>query len=52
VLLQLFFSQLAHRDSYCEGGHGLSTGSLGKGGDVADVQNVLCVCRTTLFRMS
>ncbi|KAK7051487.1 hypothetical protein VNI00_004461 [Paramarasmius palmivorus] len=29
------------RDSYCEGGHGLSIGSLGKGGQVADVQNVL-----------
>ncbi|PPQ93425.1 hypothetical protein CVT25_004497 [Psilocybe cyanescens] len=29
------------RNSYCEGGHGLSIGSLGKGGSVADVQNVL-----------
>ncbi|ETW86713.1 glycoside hydrolase family 28 protein [Heterobasidion irregulare TC 32-1] len=29
------------RNSYCEGGHGLSIGSLGKGGQVADVQNVL-----------
>ncbi|KAF7292275.1 Pectin lyase-like protein [Mycena kentingensis (nom. inval.)] len=29
------------RNSYCEGGHGLSIGSLGKGGAVADVQNVL-----------
>ena len=29
------------RDTYCEGGHGLSIGSLGKGGSVADVQNVL-----------
>lgn len=29
------------RDSYCEGGHGLSIGSLGKGGQVANVQNVL-----------
>ncbi|KAF7307636.1 Glycoside hydrolase family 28 protein [Mycena indigotica] len=28
------------RNSYCEGGHGLSIGSLGKGGSVADVQNV------------
>ncbi|KAF5384812.1 hypothetical protein D9615_000967 [Tricholomella constricta] len=29
------------RNSYCEGGHGLSIGSLGKNGQVADVQNVL-----------
>ncbi|KAF4604479.1 hypothetical protein EYR40_003253 [Pleurotus pulmonarius] len=29
------------RNAYCEGGHGLSIGSLGKGGQVADVQNVL-----------
>lgn len=29
------------RNSYCEGGHGLSIGSLGKNGDVADVQNIL-----------
>ncbi|KIY67535.1 glycoside hydrolase family 28 protein [Cylindrobasidium torrendii FP15055 ss-10] len=29
------------RNSYCEGGHGLSIGSLGKGGSVADVQNIL-----------
>ncbi|KAK7063605.1 pectin lyase-like protein [Favolaschia claudopus] len=28
------------RNSYCEGGHGLSIGSLGKGGAVADVQNI------------
>ncbi|KAJ7144808.1 pectin lyase fold/virulence factor [Mycena crocata] len=28
------------RNSYCEGGHGLSIGSLGKGGQIADVQNV------------
>jgi hypothetical protein len=31
------------RDTYCEGGHGLSIGSLGKDGQVADVQNVLLV---------
>ncbi|KAG5638506.1 hypothetical protein H0H81_012311 [Sphagnurus paluster] len=29
------------RNSYCEGGHGLSIGSLGKNGQVADVQNIL-----------
>jgi len=29
------------RNSYCNGGHGLSVGSLGKAGAVADVQNVL-----------
>ncbi|KAJ7631646.1 pectin lyase-like protein [Mycena polygramma] len=28
------------RNSYCEGGHGLSIGSLGSGGSVANVQNV------------
>ncbi|TCD67912.1 hypothetical protein EIP91_011846 [Steccherinum ochraceum] len=32
---------LAHSNSYCEGGHGLSIGSLGKGGSVADVQDIL-----------
>jgi len=31
------------RNSYCNGGHGLSISSLGSGGAVADVQNVLCV---------
>ena len=36
------------RNSYCEGGHGVSIGSLGKGGDVADVQNVLCVVSAIL----
>lgn len=30
-----------HRDSYCEGSHGLSVGSLGAGGQVASVENVL-----------
>ncbi|KAI0803239.1 pectin lyase fold/virulence factor [Irpex lacteus] len=29
------------RNSFCEGGHGLSIGSLGSGGSVADVENVL-----------
>ncbi|KIP01758.1 glycoside hydrolase family 28 protein [Phlebiopsis gigantea 11061_1 CR5-6] len=28
-------------DSYCANGHGLSIGSLGSGGSVADVQNIL-----------
>ena len=31
------------RNSYCNGGHGCSIGSLGKNGTVADVQNVLYV---------
>jgi len=31
------------RNTYCNGGHGLSIGSLGKGGEVADVQDVLYV---------
>ncbi|KIK03625.1 glycoside hydrolase family 28 protein, partial [Laccaria amethystina LaAM-08-1] len=34
-------SNICFRNSYCEGGHGLSIGSLGKGGQVANVQNVL-----------
>jgi polygalacturonase len=34
-----------YSNSYCEGGHGLSIGSLGKGGQVADVENVLWVSR-------
>jgi hypothetical protein len=29
------------RNSYCEGSHGLSVGSLGEGGQVASVENVL-----------
>ncbi|KAF5313038.1 hypothetical protein D9619_002417 [Psilocybe cf. subviscida] len=29
------------RNTYCEGGHGLSIGSLGKNGQVSSVQNVL-----------
>ncbi|KAA1467850.1 pectin lyase-like protein [Dentipellis sp. KUC8613] len=32
---------IVFRDSYCENGHGLSIGSLGEGGQVADVENVL-----------
>ncbi|KAL4251280.1 glycosyl hydrolase 28 family protein [Abortiporus biennis] len=32
---------IVFRDSYCAGGHGLSIGSLGKGGQIADVQDVL-----------
>ncbi|KAI0658458.1 pectin lyase fold/virulence factor [Cubamyces menziesii] len=32
---------IVFKNSYCEGGHGLSIGSLGKGGSVADVQNIL-----------
>ncbi|KAI0368942.1 pectin lyase-like protein [Pilatotrama ljubarskyi] len=31
---------IVFKNSYCRGGHGLSIGSLGKGGSVADVQNV------------
>ncbi|KAJ7696742.1 pectin lyase fold/virulence factor [Mycena rosella] len=40
------------RNSYCEGGHGLSIGSLGSGGQVADVQNVFIektVMKSTLY---
>lgn len=39
MLLSVFLSII--RDSYCEGGHGLSIGSLGENGAVANVQNVL-----------
>ncbi|KAK0465961.1 pectin lyase fold/virulence factor [Desarmillaria tabescens] len=34
-------SNIHFRNSYCEGGHGLSIGSLGKNGAVSDVQDVL-----------
>jgi len=40
------------RNSYCEGGHGLSIGSLGKGGSVAMVQDILfenTIMNTTLY---
>ncbi|TBU26834.1 pectin lyase fold/virulence factor [Dichomitus squalens] len=43
---------IVFRNSYCEGGHGLSIGSLGKGGSVADVQNVLIenvIMKNTLY---
>jgi len=43
VKLSPIYTDLLERDSYCEGGHGLSIGSLGKGGQVADVQNVVSV---------
>ena len=33
------------RNCYCNGGHGLSIGSLGEKGAVADVQNILYVNR-------
>ena len=29
------------RNGYCNGGHGVSVGSLGEAGAIADVQNVL-----------
>jgi polygalacturonase len=29
------------RNSYCNGGHGLSIGGLGENGVVADVENIL-----------
>lgn len=32
---------ITFRNSYCNGGHGLSIGSLGKNGTVANVQNIL-----------
>ncbi|KAJ7447202.1 pectin lyase-like protein [Mycena latifolia] len=40
------------RNSYCEGGHGLSIGSLGKGGQVSDVQNIFIektIMKSTLY---
>jgi len=33
--------ELPRRNTHCEGGHGLSIGSLGKAGQVANVQNVV-----------
>jgi len=45
-------SNIHFRNSYCEGGHGLSIGSLGKGGQVADVHDVLIenvVMKNTLY---
>ncbi|KAF9473888.1 pectin lyase-like protein [Pholiota conissans] len=45
-------SNIHFRNTYCEGGHGLSIGSLGKGGSVANVQNVLIenvVMNNTLY---
>ena len=38
--------EIYFRNSYCNGGHGLSIGSLGKGGAVANVRNVLYVIHT------
>ncbi|KAI0800509.1 pectin lyase fold/virulence factor [Fomes fomentarius] len=43
---------MTYRNSYCEGSHGLSIGSLGMGGAIADVQNVLfenVVMNNTLY---
>ncbi|OBZ68558.1 putative exopolygalacturonase C [Grifola frondosa] len=43
---------IVFRDSYCEGSHGLSIGSLGQGGAVADVQDILMenvVMNNTLY---
>ncbi|KAH9854301.1 pectin lyase fold/virulence factor [Lenzites betulinus] len=43
---------IVFKDSICEGGHGLSIGSLGEGGSVADVENVLfenVVMRNSLY---
>ncbi|THH19377.1 hypothetical protein EW146_g1787 [Bondarzewia mesenterica] len=43
---------IVFRDSYCEGGHGLSIGSLGEGGQVAAVQNIFIenvVMNNTLY---
>ena len=36
------------RNSYCNGGHGLSIGSLGKGGAVANVRNIMYVIRASV----
>ena len=36
------------RNSYCNGGHGLSIGSLGNGGAVANVQNVMYITHVSV----
>ena len=41
-------SNVIFRNSYCNGGHGLSIGSLGKNGSVADVENILYVIRVAV----
>ena len=38
-------NNIVFRNSYCNGGHGLSIGSLGKNGAVANVNNILYVVR-------
>jgi hypothetical protein len=48
ILLEELMS-IMYSNSYCEGGHGLSIGSLGKGGQVADVENVLWVSRSSIM---
>ena len=41
-------SNVIFRNSYCNGGHGLSIGSLGKNGSVADVENILYVIHVSV----
>ena len=45
-------NNLHFRNSYCNGGHGLSVCSLGRNGVAADVQNVLYVIQTLEKSMS
>jgi polygalacturonase len=41
VILHLIVSDKLYADTSGEGGHGLSIGSLGSGGSVANVSNIL-----------
>ena len=41
-------NNIVFRNSYCNGGHGLSVGSLGEDGAVAAVQNILYVVRVSV----
>ena len=45
-------SNIIFRNSYCNGGHGLSIGSLGENGAVANVNNVLYVIRVSMVQES
>ena len=45
-------SNIVFRNSYCNGGHGLSIGSLGENGAVAAVENILCVIRVAVAQDS
>lgn len=45
-------SDIVFCNSYCNGGHGLSIGSLGKNGAVANVENILYVIHAPVVLVS